>query len=191
MVQEKPNMIQAALIGGVFLGVTSALPIIEWFNCVCCLLLMGGGVLASFIYVRDNPIGVTYGDGALLGLFTGLIGAIVWTVVEIPLTYFQLKFGMGMEDIAELEELLSDPDIPPFLQEFIVSILNSGAISPFLIFFTLFTHLVLAVIFATIGGIIGVALFQRGNQVGSPPPTVGSTPPPAGPQGEIPRPPQQ
>jgi hypothetical protein len=173
MVQERTNMIQAALIGGVFLGVTSALPILEWFNCACCVLLIGGGVLASFIYLRDYPTGAaaaTYGDGALLGLLTGLIGGIVWTVVEIPLAYFQLEFGRDMGDLAELEELLNDPDIPPFVQDFVSGILAGGAISPVLIFITLLTHLVMAAIFATIGGIIGFALFHPKPPAGFQPP---------------------
>lgn len=183
MDQEKPGMLQAALIGGVFLGVTSALPVIGWFNCGCCLLLVGGGTLASFIYFREHSTGTTatpYGDGALLGLFTGGIGAVVWTMVEIPVSYFKLRFGVGMGDLAELEELLSDPEIPPIVNELLMNILADGAFSPILVFFTLITHLILAAVFATIGGVIGAALFQpagsnayRGPAPPASPPTVG------------------
>ena len=43
---EKPNIVTPALIGGVFLGITSALPILHYINCACCALVIGGGILA-------------------------------------------------------------------------------------------------------------------------------------------------
>jgi len=181
MNQEKPSMLPAALIGGVFLGVTSALPILEFFNCLCCLLVIAGGVLASFIYLRDYPDSsprMSYGDGALLGLFTGLVGGLVWTVVEVPLAYLKLRLGMSIEEMAEVEELLSDPNIPPFVQELVTSILAGGALSIGILIFLLFTHLIIAGIFACIGGVIGVALFQKKTPVAYQAPVVSTTPPP-------------
>jgi len=163
MNRHNPNMIPAALIGGVFLGVSSALPVIEWFNCACCILVIGGGLLASFIVLRDYPEDAppfSYGDGALLGLSTGLIGGLVWTAVEIPIAYFQLRLGMGMEDLAELQEVLNDPEIPPIVQELVSNLLTGGTLSLGIVLLLLLTHIVTAVIFAAIGGIIGVALFQ-------------------------------
>jgi len=163
MNEQNRNMIPAVLIGGVCLGVTSALPVIEWLNCACCVLVIGGGVLASFIYTRDHPVGsgpITYGDGLLLGLLTGLLGGLVWTAVEVPLAYFQLKFGAGIDDLAELEKLISDPEIPPFVQELLTLILTGGALSLGILLIALVAHLVVAVIFASIGGVIGIALFQ-------------------------------
>ena len=188
MNQEKPNMIQAALIGGVFLGVASALPILEWVNCACCVLVIGGGVLASYIYLRDYPKdvpAVTYGDGALLGIFTGLVGGLVWTIVEVPLAYLKLRLGLGMDDFAEIEELLNDPSIPPMAQELIKSIVAGGALSIGIIIIVAITHLVVSVIFACIGAIIGVVIFQPKAPVelqtfvnpGSPPPPPQNTPP--------------
>jgi len=188
MNQEKPNMIQAALIGGVFLGVASALPILEWVNCACCVLVIGGGVLASYIYLRDYPKdvpAVTYGDGALLGIFTGLVGGLVWTIVEVPLAYLKLRLGLGMDDFAEIEELLNDPSIPPMAQELIKSIVAGGALSIGIIIIVAITHLVVSVIFACIGAIIGVVIFQPKApgelqtfvNPGSPPPPPQNTPP--------------
>jgi hypothetical protein len=184
MNQEKPEMIQAALIGGVFLGVASALPILEWVNCACCILVIGGGLLASFIYLRDYPSQapqVTYGDGALLGVFTGIVGGLVWTIVEIPLAYLQLKLGLDVDDLAELEELLSDPDIPPVLQEVMKSILSGGALSVGIIVIGIIAHLLIAVVFACIGAIIGVAIFQPKPPVVQQAPAAPSTPPPPSP----------
>ena len=181
MYQEKPSMLQPALIGGVFLGVTSSLPIIEWFNCACCIMVIGGGVLASFIFLRDYPDGIprmSYGDGALLGLLTGLIGGFVWTVVEVPLAYFQSQLGMAMDDLAEVQELLNDPSIPPFIQELVASIMTSGSFSVGILLLGFFSHLVIAAIFASIGGVIGVALFQPKTPVALQTPGAPTMPPP-------------
>jgi hypothetical protein len=40
--------LQPALFGGLFIGVLSALPIINIANC-CCLWVIGGGVLATYL----------------------------------------------------------------------------------------------------------------------------------------------
>ena len=36
MNQQKPSMAVPAVIGGAFLGVTSAIPLLNAFNCCCC-----------------------------------------------------------------------------------------------------------------------------------------------------------
>lgn len=177
MNQERPSMIQPALVGGVVLGVTSALPIIEWFNCACCILVIGSGALATYIYLRDYPTNIasmTYGDGGLLGLLTGLIGGLVWAAVEIPLSYFKMRFGMGLQDLAKIEDLLGDTSVPPLVED----LLTGGALSLGVLSFTLFVQLVIAMIFASIGGVIGVALFRSAASVDPRPPTAPGTPPP-------------
>ena len=39
--------VQPALWGGVFIGVLSALPIVNFGNCCCCLWVICGGALAA------------------------------------------------------------------------------------------------------------------------------------------------
>jgi hypothetical protein len=177
MIQEKPSMIQPALVGGVLLGITSAFPILEWFNCACCILVIGGGLLASYLYLRDYPTNVasmTYGDGGLLGLLTGLIGGLVWTAVEVPLTYFKTRFGMDLQELTKLEDLLGDYRVPPFVED----LATGGALGLGVLFVTLFVQLVISMVFASIGGVIGVALFGSKAPVDPQPPATSGTPPP-------------
>ena len=186
MNQYRPSIVPSALIGGVFLGITSALPVINCANCACCLLVIGGGVLASFIYLRDYPAdqpAVTYGDGAVLGLITGVIGAFVWTIVEVSLTYFKVRL-MNVDDIEKLGEILKDPNVPPWVDEVIAVMSASEAVNAWVIFATFFIYLVIAVLFASLGGVIGVALFQSARPA-APAPPQSSTPvtPPHAPQG--------
>ena len=57
-----------ALLGGLFIGVLSALPII---SCCCCLWIVGGGVLASYLQSQNQPAAMSVSAGAKVGLFAG------------------------------------------------------------------------------------------------------------------------
>ena len=45
---------QAALLGGVAIGVLSALPVINLANCCCAWILFGGG-LAAYLMQQNHP----------------------------------------------------------------------------------------------------------------------------------------
>ena len=46
--------LQPALLGGVFIGVMSSLPIVNIGNCCCCLWVLAGGALAVTVYGADQ-----------------------------------------------------------------------------------------------------------------------------------------
>ncbi len=174
MDQNKPSMLVPAAIGGAFLGVTSAFPLISALNCACCILVIGGGVLASYFYMRSYPQTlppVTYGDGALLGLLTGLIGAAVWIAVGIPLQFLQARFlgGGGMMGGGRLEDVLNDPEIPEGIREALEGIFQGGGVGIFMILTLVVSALTSSLVFATIGSIIGVALFGKRTKLPPPP----------------------
>ena len=169
MYSAKPSMTVPVVAGGLFLGVLSAVPPISFLNCACCILVVGGGLLASYLYMKDYPLDsprVTYGDGALLGLLAGLFGAVVDTVVSIPIN-LMLPFGFSNQDA--LEQLRNTPDIPPQLIDFLESI--------WILISLLFGGIVFS-IFAMVGAMLGVALFgpKGGAQPGSVPPAPGISP---------------
>src|SRR5688500_5481596 len=76
-------MIQPFLLGGLFIGVLSALPIISVANCCCCGWVIAGGFLTAKLAQQDARRPLTPGRGALLGLLAGIVGAFVWLVVTI------------------------------------------------------------------------------------------------------------
>ena len=182
---NKPNKLQPALIGGVALGVASAIPILNCLNCACCALAIGGGFLSAFLYLKDQPASseAPYGDGALLGLMAGAIGAVVTSVVSIPFQLLQSSIGF-QPDFSELEEQLSE--LPPEMADFFRTMLegaSAGGFSIVAIIMMFFAYLVAFVIFAMVGAIIGVALLhkQGGGTAVQPASTFGAPPPP--PQG--------
>ena len=66
-----PSRTQPALLGGLVIGVLSALPVINIANC-CCAWILLGGALASFLMQQNHPERIGVGDGALVGLTAGV-----------------------------------------------------------------------------------------------------------------------
>ena len=102
MTNQKPSMLVPALVGGAVAGVLSAVP---FLNCLCCLWIIGGAVLAAYLLAKDSPVAMTAGDGAIVGIFTGIVAAIVDTVVSIPFQAINSQFVQRfMEGLAEYTE---------------------------------------------------------------------------------------
>ena len=64
---NEDSMLKPALVGGVLLGILSALPLINYFNCICCAWVILGSVVAARLYVKDSSVPVTLGRGVALG----------------------------------------------------------------------------------------------------------------------------
>jgi hypothetical protein len=149
-------MLQPALIGGAFMGVLSALPIIRMGNACCCLWMIAGGVVAAYLLQQSHPQPIDAGDGALVGLLSGVIGAFVATLLAIPI---DLMFGPMQADF--LERVMNNAsDVPPQFRTFIEGI-RAGTRSAVQIVIEFLFTLFLGMIFATIGGLVGAVLFRR------------------------------
>ena len=88
----KPSYGQPALIGGLVMGVLSALPIVSAGNLCCCLWVIGGGLVAAYVLQQNESTPITAGDGALAGLLAGLVGAFVHLIVSIPIGIMMAPF---------------------------------------------------------------------------------------------------
>ena len=151
MNQATPNKLKPALIGGIAAGVASSVPLFNLANCACNLLLMGGGVLAAYLYMKDAPPSAQapLGDGLKLGLLAGLICAVVFALISIPMALLtpNLIWPFGPPP-------LENADLPPE----VASMLSSPV--PLTIFFGL-TGLIIDPIFCGIGALIGVVIFNK------------------------------
>lgn len=159
-------MQQAPLLGGLFIGILSALPIVNWGNC-CCLWILGGGVLAAYLDQQQNPRPITTGRGAYNGFLAGVIGACVWLVVALVL---EAALGplreRALGEIARMAQ-----DIPPEARAMLESLEGSSGIGLAVSFFV---QLTAGAVFATLGGVLGAAFFRND----MPPALGGPTPPP-------------
>jgi hypothetical protein len=148
-------MIQPVLLSGVFIGVLSALPIINLANC-CCLWVMGGGVLAVYLTQQQTHETVSAPHGALLGLLAGVAGACVWLVA-----YAIVDVVVGPLQQRMVAAMLQGPmDIPPDVRQMLETMTSqSSGWVRFIAGF--FFQLGAGVIFATVGGLIGAVYLRR------------------------------
>jgi uncharacterized protein YacL len=102
--------------------------------------------------VKGSPTPATVVDGAIIGALAGVIGGLIYLVIGLPLSY--LINGVEVMD-AQMRQF--NPNFPIAG----VVLLFVGGIIGFVIF----------VILSTLGGVIGVPIFEkRKSTIDTPPP---------------------
>jgi hypothetical protein len=154
------SYLQPAVIGGVIMGVLSALPIIAAGNLCCCLWLVSGGAIAAYLLQQNRTAPLTPADGALVGLFAGLIGALVRFAVAIPIDLILAPIEQAM-----LQRILDMGTLPPEARDVLERYAGrdrelSGAYVLISGLLGLMLWLFLGAIFSTIGGLIGSVIFK-------------------------------
>jgi uncharacterized protein YqgC (DUF456 family) len=146
------NKLKPAIIGGIVVGLLSAIPFVNLPNFCCCLWALLGGALAAYMFVKSSPTPVKSGDGALLGALAGLVGGLIYIVVGIP-----LGIVLGGIINAFILSLLQNVDRATAYQirrqmmgqTIIVKVVYG------------FVWAILLIVFSTIGGLLGVAIFEK------------------------------
>jgi hypothetical protein len=117
-------MTQAVLVGGLFIGVLSALPIVNIANC-CCLWIVGGGALTAYLAQQDDPRGLSLMTGAQLGFRAGVFGAVIWLVTSAAVDVLVAPLQQRAADLM----LRNATDIPPDVRTWIEGIGSSTSMS--------------------------------------------------------------
>ena len=161
---------QPALFGGLFIGVLSALPIINIGNC-CCLWVIGGGVLATYLMQQNHPYPIAAADGALVGLLAGLMGGALGTLLSIP-----VEMMMGPFQKQFLEGILArNQEIPEETRRMLENMSGAG-VGAAMVVVKLAFSVCIGAVFGMLGGLLGVALFKK-KDLPPPPGTVEILPP--------------
>ena len=156
-----PAKLQPALLGGVVIGVLSALPVINLANC-CCAWILFGGAVAAYLMQQNHPEPITIGDGAIVGLLAGLVGAFVWLIASVPI-------GLAMAPLQSQmagEMMRTSRDLPPELREMLERFSGGPTIGIGLLI-GFFVMLVVSTLFGMLGGLFGALMFRK-----NPPPVV-------------------
>jgi hypothetical protein len=153
----------------VVIGVLSALPVINVGNCCCCAWVLFGGGLAAYLMQQNHSEPIQIGDGAVVGLLAGVIGAGVWLVVSVPM---RLAFA-GLDSQIVEQFLRQAADLPPELRAIIENASKAPTIGIGLLF-GFFISLVVNTTFGMLGGLFGALMFKK-----SPPPVMPPPIPPA------------
>jgi hypothetical protein len=154
-----------ALVGGAIAGALSALPITT--TC-CCLWGLVGGIVAAKMLIDRSPHQVRSGDGAKIGLYAGLIGTAIFVVIGIPLS---LLFGDFSAKLAEgIAERVNDPNVQESVRQMLENMRQQSVGERLVgsIFSAVFVGAIL-IVFTLLGGLLGVAMFEKRRD--QPPPT--------------------
>lgn len=161
------SKLRAGLLGGLLMGGLSAVtvvPQVPFLRFICCIWAILGGVLAAYLYAKKSPAPARIGDGVAVGVIAGAVGSAISLVAFLLVSFYVTDRTLAEEQIARAG-----------LSVTYASVIWLIAVLAF----------VLQVIQALVGGIIGVALFERRGDEGSgpppppPPPYYGGTPAPA------------
>jgi uncharacterized membrane protein YvlD (DUF360 family) len=157
------NKLKPAIIGGVVIGLLSIIPILNLGNVCCCLWAILGGLLATYLYVKNSPLPASPGDGAILGAIAGAVGGVIVIVLGIPISI--VAGGITRELFIRIIESVNPSQAEMFRAQMAAGETILGAIVNAIIL------AVCLVIFSTLGGLIGVPLFEkRKRDTFSPPP---------------------
>jgi len=162
--------LQPVLLGGLFIGVMSALPIINAGNCCCCMWVIGGGVLAVYLRQQQLPTSLTAAEGALLGLMACFVGGVFVALLSIPV---HMMFG-GMQAEWINRILQGNPDMPPEARDMAERLMTGGAVRAA----SALINICVSVVFGLLGGLLGVAIFKKNTPPPPPAPPVTPIPPP-------------
>jgi hypothetical protein len=144
---------QPALLGGLFIGVLSSLPVISAANICCCLWVVSGGTLSTYLLQQNEPNPIEASAAALQGLLAGVIGGILQTLAGIAL--MQL-FGGAQQEF--LDQLFSQMrDVPPEAVAMMERFTSGSGMALLGMFFTVPVYAV----FGLLGGLLGVAFFRK------------------------------
>jgi hypothetical protein len=140
------------VVGGLFIGVLSALPLVSLGNC-CCLWIIVGGYLAAFVMQQNHPAPITIRDGASVGFLAGVFGAMAFAIAILPV---ELLIGPLQAEFVR-RFLTTANDLPPEVRGTFEQISSAPWFVRSILRFS--SMLVVSVIVAPVGGVLG-ALFS-------------------------------
>ena len=105
---------------------------------------------------RTRSAPIVAGDGALVGLLAGVVGAFVYLVVSIPINL--LVAPLEQRIFQRLAETMNN--MPPEFREYATRSTSGGVRAAMAVFSFIFM-LFLGAVFSTIGGLLGAAIFGK------------------------------
>lgn len=144
---------QHVLLGGLFIGVVSALPVIGSANVCCCLWVVVGGVLSTYLLQQNRPAPVDSSEAAMGGVLAGLLGAIIHIVLQMAL--FSVA---GAEIEAQLRMALErSPEVGPEARALMQRLMTPRN----MMLFVAASTLVMYPLFSMLGALLGTMFFRR------------------------------
>ena len=148
-------MTQSVFVGGLFIGVLSALPIVNVANC-CCLWIVLGGAIAAFLSQQEGARPVDLLTGARIGFRAGIFGAVVWLVCSVAVDAVAAPLQQRFADLV----LNNATDMPGDVRAWLDGA-SDHASTPSRLMLGFLFQLGVATPFAALGGLLGAAMITR------------------------------
>lgn len=152
MAEPRPSPFTPAVVGGIAAGVLSSIP---FLGCFCCLWIIGGAMLSANLYAKSSPASITPGDGAIVGIFSGIAAAAAASLVNLAFQPANREIARRFAD--QMSQMF--PNMSPELDAALRS--SSQGTSPAMFLLGLFFQAVVFALFGALGGVIGASLFGR------------------------------
>ena len=149
-----------ALLGGLFIAVLSSLPVI---NMCCCLWMIIGGMLTTYLQQQNRPDPLETADAVLGGVLAGLIGAIIASLVPIVMVSLG---GRPLEELIQ-QAMTETSELPEEWRRRISEFVSARGSSLLLLIFVF--NIPLYIVFSMLGSLLGVAFFRKKTPPAAPP----------------------
>jgi uncharacterized protein YacL len=106
--------------------------------------------VAGLIFIKGSPTRVSIGDGAIVGALAGLVGAIIYLIIGIPIALF-----MGA---AAIEQALLQSGVKMPLSGTILLVVGNIIAG------------ICLIVLSTLGGLLSVPIFEKRKDLVPPPP---------------------
>jgi hypothetical protein len=139
-----------ALLGGLFVGVLSSLPVI---SACCCLWAVCGGMLVTYLQQQNTPEPIETADAVLGGVLAGVIGAVIASVAAVLL----VSLGSGSFEELMRSAMEENAEIPAEWRERVLSFMSGRNVT--LLLFVV--NIPVYAVFTMLGSLLGVAFFRK------------------------------
>ena len=150
---------QPALLGGLFIGVLSSLPFV---SACCCLWVILGGVLVTYLQQQAKPTPVETADVVIGGLLAGVIGAVIASIGFLLLQ--GITGPMVQESMRQAFE--QNNDMPPEVRDMMMRFTDPKTLG--VLMFAI--NIPLYAVFSMLGSLLGLAFFKKKLPPQAPPP---------------------
>jgi len=154
--ENKEHYLKIFLLVGLGIGILSSLPVFAIGNC-CCMWELAGGFLAGWLLCRwaSNP--VNYGEGALVGAFSGILAGVIFSFLQALKLYLNpASFKMAFQRSFEFRGIEPPPELERFFDQF-----SQLLAHPFYILLAAsFFYIIIFAIMTTLGSLLGVLVFE-------------------------------
>ena len=148
---------QPSLVGGLFIGIVSSLPIVGGANACCCLWVVLGGLLTVYLQRQAHAGALDAAEALLGGLVAGLVGSIISTAVSAML--YAVSGDQVLEQIRTYLE--GNAQMPAEIKDRVESLLGARNAPVMIALISALVTVPMYSVFGMLGALLGFALFGK------------------------------